>query len=291
MRLRGGLGNQLFQYWAGRVVAAEAHGDLHLDVTETTLTHDRIGLTALALEGHSLCSWRPTGGRSPAFDLEWLRLRETWSTRFGRTTLGTLSEILDYRAGNDPRNETLDGFFTSFKIPNAAREHGLSLAMKPRRPTSWFHAMSKCAARDQPLMVHVRRGDYSANPFWGLLDEPYYRNALQSLGYLNDQPVWVFSDDPQAAMNLMEGLVAQRDLRVILPPEGVPAAESLLLMALGSGLVTANSTMSWWAGQVSGARVTVPVPFHPAMRADQDLTTPEALFSRPNWLPIASAWT
>ena len=264
VRLRGGLGNQLFQYWLGRLVAAEAHGGLRLDTAETTLTHDRVGVMALCLEGDTFCSWRPTRGRSPAVDLEWLRQRVAWSARFGQTPLGTLGDILDYRADGPPRDVTVDGFFTSFKVPDAARSRGHSLTLKPRNPTAWFQAMSQSAARLRPVMVHVRRGDYSAHPHWGLLDRPYYRDALQSVGFKGDHPVWVFSDEPQTALRVLEGAVAPKDVHVIQPPEGrSPAAESLLLMAQGSSLVTANSTMSWWAGQVTEAPVTVPVPFHP----------------------------
>jgi hypothetical protein len=92
-----------------------------------------------------------------------------------------------------------------------------------------------------------------------------------------DGPVWLFSDEPRAARAWL-GETVPVD-RVIEPPVGASALDSLVVMASARGLVMANSTYSWWAGFLRDQPerpVVAPRPMWalPGVSDDRDLLLP-----------------
>jgi hypothetical protein len=288
VRLRGGLGNQLFQYFAGRLVATASDLPLHLDTSEVSLTHDAVGVRALSHGATEVRIWRPTSGHVPAMDLRWIERR--WGMSRGLSYLTTVREVLEATEADRAKRLVVDGFFSSRLIADEVRARGMDLSIELRKPSTWFRSMEEAASETRPVMVHLRRGDYRSHPHWGLLDASYYRAALSALGSLGSGAVWVFSDEPEAAREVMS-FMNPSHLVVIEAPEDSPAAESLLLMASGSALVAANSTMSWWAGQLTEAPTAVPVPFHPSDPTAETLTGPWYRTAKRNWMQIPAVWS
>lgn len=106
------------------------------------------------------------------------------------------------------------------------------------------------------ISVHVRRGDYRwAN--YNMLGREYYDRALS---LLPDLPIYVFTDDPEAAK------------------KAVPAYDKIFsgdpfydlnLMTYAKYAVIANSSFSWWGAWLSNASVISPAEwFGPASRYD-----------------------
>ena len=99
--------------------------------------------------------------------------------------------------------------------------------------------------------------------------------------------MWVYSDDPAAAHALVAPLVGS-NLAVMQPPKNSTAAESLLLMGQAVRIVSANSTMSWWAGRLSVGAVAIPTPFFRTPLIGGDLAAVTG--TGRHWIPVHAHW-
>lgn len=265
VRLIGGLGNQLFGYYAGAALAARTGAPLHLDTSWT-----RHGITDHGIE-------------IVTFDLpgRWLR-SDSWRARLGAP--GTIPGRAVAKAvrqfpvlhrplriheapgvGHDPSlleqppGTRLRGYFQSWQTVQYAVDAGY-----PRRPgltkaSTWLEEITERANVDRPIAVHVRRGDYAQVQEFGLLGPSYYEAAIESLrdGGVRG-PLWLFSDEPAAAAHALGRFEADR---VIASPDG-PATE-MLAMSHAAAHVIANSTFSWWGAWMNepGTPVIAPDPW------------------------------
>jgi hypothetical protein len=102
-------------------------------------------------------------------------------------------------------------------------------------------------AAEPAVSLHVRRGDYAANPatkaFHGLLGASYYQAAVARMQELAPGArFYVFSDEPawvRENLQLPEG-------SVMVDHNGEAAQEDLRLMSACRHHVVANSSFSWW---------------------------------------------
>ncbi len=140
--------------------------------------------------------------------------------------------------------------------------------------------------RGRNIGLHVRRGDYvSEIGNLGLLDSRYYSSALSKLGVASDDVVWVFSDSPDAAKDLLKDFVALSNFNFLNPPFESEPAESLYLMSQMSSMVIANSSFSWWAASLGKEKSVVIAP-SPWFRS---LEEPSGILC-PSWTPNQSSW-
>ena len=259
--LIGGLGNQMFQYAAGKALA-ERHGvGLALDVS---------GFRNYALRpyllDHLCVPESPTSiGSDSAPAKAQAKFRSAlWRQRFdrllGRAGLPKLeSSPHSYRESHfhyDPAFEAvgpevaLFGYFQS-------ELYFAGIAEKLR---NWFslrdplgpEAASVAAMIDGsalPVSIHIRRGDYTrpgTAEVHGMLDEGYYRRALRLIeAQLTRQAdFFIFSDDPAAAEEILNFVPAGRLTHARGDPER--PWEDMALMARCRHHVIANSSFSWW---------------------------------------------
>jgi hypothetical protein len=158
-------------------------------------------------------------------------------------------------------NILLKGHFQSEELALSAIELDAFSGWKLRRPTTWFEQSLKLFNQEPLAAIHIRRGDYRAGTSWGLLSPAYYKSALALLSVNRNDPIWLFSDEPEFARFLVQKLELKRAY-VAIPPLDSPAIESLLLMSKAHWLVAANSTFSWWSGLLSKGTVIFPKPMY-----------------------------
>ena len=275
VRLVGGLGNQLFGYYAGAALAGRHGAPLRLDTSWTRhgITDHGIAIRDLDLPGE----WLPEGGRS--------RLLAP-GTLLGRASgkavreIGPLARMMRVHeassVGHDPQllqlpaGTRLRGYFQSWRIVSTAIDYGYPRRPSLREPSPWLERMRERAERERPIAVHVRRGDYAKVAEFGLLGRDYYDRALAQLRERGiDGPVWVFSDDPAAAREVVDG-------EVVSDASVGPAAE-ILAMSHAAAHVIANSTFSWWGAWMNAPRtpVVAPEPWFAAGPTIEGLIPPE----------------
>ncbi|MDA9334062.1 alpha-1,2-fucosyltransferase [Actinomycetota bacterium] len=285
VRLQGGLGNQLFIYATGYELSQKLDCPLYIDITWFRNHADReLGLNSFAHDA-IYTSANPFVRRAEN------RIYRVVPRLLSKSSNVFVESKMEYEpeVSRLPIGSTLRGYYQSWKYfresATKIREqiHGLL------KPTEWYQ--TRCVEfQDQEnwIAVHVRRGDYlnaGTRDVHGLTGFAYYRNAIERIDsqFDNQMPLKVFSDDHSAARMLFRG--NGRKIEFVQEPLGSKPIESMLLMSLGSGIVAANSSFSWWAawlGEKNTRPVIVPIPWFRTKQINQ-----LDLFLR-NWLPLDS---
>ena len=261
----GGLGNQMFQYAAGRALALRHGTGLELDLSvygERRIfeTERPFELGHLAIEVAPEKAFSSLGfalGRRPQ---PWLRRLSGWNT------------VREPDAGRyDPRFATLPddtylyGYWQSWRYfePVAAQ---IRRELAPRTPLSReSRALAERLRSANSLSLHVRRGDYvtsaATNEFHGVLGVDFYARAVRHVqDRIPDLEAFVFSDD----LAWCKSGLAHLGLPMTLVDvnRGADSWQDLFLMAECRHAIIANSSFSWWGawlgdGRGDGDRIVV----------------------------------
>ena len=244
VRLRGGLGNQLFQYAAARALALRLGTSVALDIRN----YRRKGVRAYELASYDLpvafADWAhrpPRRGNRIRFAL-WRALHPRLNLFYEK------QHAFDPAVLSLPDETHLQGYFQSelyfAEIADTIRR---DLTLSRLSPEG--EAVLRRIAATTSVSVHVRRGDYLSDArnaeFFGAPEPAYYRDAAGLVAErLPANPTFfVFSDDLEwTRANLALPFPAQ----FVDLPAASPPAESIALMAACRHHVMANSTFSWW---------------------------------------------
>lgn len=266
----GRLGNNLFQYALGRVLA-EKHGvPLVMDASWFNPAGWRAVKCLRELPG-------PAAGRATvvrraslgARALLKLSGRHYWEYR-GVPVLreDERDPSFDPRFLSAPADCMLFGYFQS-PLYFAGMEETLraELALPEPRREGARAELAAGLGTSNAVAVHVRRGDYAGNPALDLCGPGYYRAAMARLRESLDRPrFFLFSDDPPWCA---ARLAADDVTLVPYEPERSPL-DDLQLMSLAGHHIIANSSYSWWAawlGRKPGQRVLMPAEWFRGVNA------------------------
>ena len=248
-QLKGGLGNQLFQYAAGRRLSLTLGVPLKLDVGFYKRHKQRTyELDQFHVEAGIATDWEVARWRGP-------RLLTRITQPLGLVPRLVLEGAFEF----DPSilhlgdGRYLDGYWQSYRyFADVAPQIRSELAVRTP-PSDADRALLDRMAQCDAVCLHVRRGDYASNPiarqYHGLCTPEYYRTAVEAIAaQLRAPELFVFSDDmPWVKQNL----------RFELPTTHVEhhgadrAPLELRLMAGCRHFVIANSSLSWWAAWLS----------------------------------------
>lgn len=248
-RLLGGLGNQLFQYAAGRALSLRLGVPFQLDAREAW--HNKpVFHPAL----HHFAIQTPEGSARTLPPDRKQPLRYTAWRYFARRPrllrengLGVNRAVLE--AGDDTY---LHGYFQSeryFLDQLETIRADLTITTPPSPENAdWLGQLSQTP---MATSLHVRRGDYVASTkgaaAHGSCDAAYYARALETVAKETGKTpqVFVFSDDPIWARDNLD-LPFPKTVIGHNPPEA--HYEDMRLMAACTHNIIANSTFSWWGG-------------------------------------------
>jgi hypothetical protein len=255
--LCGGIGNQMFQYAAGRRLAERRGVDL------------------------KLCFVSSDGNTPREYELGVFNIREQFASNtevaalttcqpglarklFARISGGKQHHPATYIKEKyyhfDPSildlegNVYLEGYWQSEKYfrdisPIIRKEFGIK-----RPPDDRNRFIAEKIGSCESVSIHVRRGDYVTNAetrrVHGICSPEYYAEALRYIGErVNDPHFFIFSDDPSWARD---------NIRTDFPSSVVDhngpehAYEDMRLMSLCRHHIIANSSFSWWGAWLSG---------------------------------------
>lgn len=263
VQLRGGLGNQLFQYAAGYALSTRHGTDLQLNTALLPpSTVDRGGVrrwpeqvTSFDHAGSIVDSTGGSAARKRIAQSLAGRERALGDSRF-RAALG--ARVYARETVEDiPAFERLPGDARINAYCNSWRYFADEAAEVSRQvrtlsdPSTWFTGLSVELDAARPIAVHVRWGDYlNLRHVYGTIGVGYYQRAVaRVVAVTGERPLWVFSDDPEGAAGFLRAGL-ELDRVVVAPAESSPL-ENLLLLSRAAGIVCANSSFSWWAAFLS----------------------------------------
>ena len=263
VRLFGGLGNQIFQYMAGKLLASERNLLLYVDASwlQDGYTHLNSSISEFAFYkpdrefGHK--------HKNPLY-LYMDRL----------VTIAARNIPIVARVGriNAPRSAgyedftkvkpgvQLRGYYQSPQyfawLMNSGEITKSSFDLN--NPSESFNSIKNQVPSQGFLAVHVRGGDYlKENTSYVQLTSEYYKKAISRVSETcGSLPVWVFTDDVDYAKQILSSF---SDLFYV-HGKLTTAAEEMKLMSMATGIVCANSTFSYWASVISDSASLVIAP-------------------------------
>jgi hypothetical protein len=245
VQLKGGLGNQLFQYAAGRQLSEKFDVPLKFDLSflNSTDPNQRHIKRYFELDKFKIIVEIATESEIQAIR------RQRWKNSFKPVWIRERKNDCHkklHRAGKDCY---LNGFFQSEKyFINISETIRNELIFKEPLTDRYFLEIKEQIENSNSVSLHFRRGDYVENPntnrFHGVCPLEYYRQAVKWMNEkTEDQQLFVFSDDI--------GWV-KANFRTEFPTVFVEKSEEKLhsdfrLMSLCKHNIIANSSYSWWA--------------------------------------------
>ena len=259
-RLIGGLGNQMFQYAAGRAIAQRLGVELCIDrrAFEDYQTHD-FGLQHFAAK---LVDANPRILPSSHRETRAARFCRHFDFRTNSQVFRERAFTFDYHVLTLPDGTYLDGYWQSERYFTDAiqtiRDDFRIVTPPSSENQSWLSRITNVLS----VSLHVRRGDYvsnaAASAVHGTCDLEYYHRGVEEIAKRagSDIELFVFSDDPAW---VAENLRLPYKTHFLDHNDTNTNYEDLRLMSACYHHVIANSTFSWWGAWLDSNPNTVVV--------------------------------
>lgn len=248
VKILGGLGNQMFQYAAGRSLALRNSCLLKLDISafDGYKLHNgyELGLCNIGAEIASRAEVSQLVGSSNRLIR---RIRQkaglTKKTHYVERDFSFDAQVAEIKPP-----VYLEGYWQSYKY-FAPYEAQLRNELSFKNPPSEENLdLANKMTGGSSVSIHVRRGDYvshrATSQIHGSKSAAYYTKAIQYLQNEVEAPhFYVFSDDLEWAKN---NLGLQGAVTYVSHNTGKSSFEDLRLMSLCRHNIIANSSFSWW---------------------------------------------
>lgn len=276
VRVKGGLGNQLFQYALGRVLAIKNSDVLKLDIDfyrdkgreyERKFLLNQFNIPELIATDQEIIRVKKSLGVYWGF--------KSWLSKYVLKEHNILFDAGVLKLNGDLY---LDGFWQSPRYFESYKKI-LKSDLRPRHPLTNIRALEvqgliKC---NISVGIHVRRGDYVLNNKCknklGPCSITYYKNAIQLISKDLIDPLYiVFSDDISWAK---ENLKFPSDKVEFIGSNHFSDIDSFFLMSSCNHNIISNSSFSWWAawiGEEKNKIVIAPQPWFNKIKYDKKLT-------------------
>lgn len=256
IRIKGGLGNQLFQYAAGYSLAKRLNQKVELDSSF---------FPQQSLRGFKLESLNVSFRDITEFQNSLVMVyREKYLNKLlrkinirvlpcGKQTsylLETKSDIVPEFFDMECSNIYLDGYYQSEQYFKEYKKDLIKQFTPNYSSEIEYESVLAEIEGCEAVAVHVRRGDFlnaqnDHNPNHYLLGEQYYHNALRYVEeHLENPTFFWFSDDIDwVKRNFGE----KENFRFISLHTKHADIDEMMLMKNCKHIIAANSTFSWWA--------------------------------------------
>lgn len=250
VQLKGGLGNQLFQYAAGLSLAHHHRTTVKVDISELNQQDADIG------------TYR-------AFDLEQLRLPPQIASLKEIAVVKPFGfqRLFDKLRSAHKRREYSE---TDFCFDTHFFEAGNTVYLKGYRQSEKYFQPIADIIREgfqfreeviasvvvfgatlptyNSVAIHIRRGDYNkpqVQDYHGVMDAAYYQQAIDMMeAHYSDARFYIFTDD---AAWVQQTLHFQSPVQLVSGNISQTHFHDMYLISQCRHQVIANSTFSWWA--------------------------------------------
>lgn len=140
----------------------------------------------------------------------------------------------------------ITGFFQDSKFPVMAKDMDLFRDFVTSPKTKYFQQLFEKIRENNATLIHVRLGDYvNGAKTLGNLSVNYYKGILEENHDISNNPIYLVSDDPKRAKQLLPAL-SEFKIEILEKDPGISNFDYLRLFSAAERIVCANSTFSWW---------------------------------------------
>lgn len=239
VHIMGGLGNQMFQYAAGRRLAYKRKAELKLDLSEM----EEYALHKYSLQHLSIKA-------EVAEPSEFADLAKKKPFYMKKTFIRERRPTFEPRILFKVPPVYLKGYWGSekyFKDVAPLIRSEFEVSTPPSQENA--RMLSEINQAANPVALHIRRGDYVGNKFHVSQPLEYYKAAAAGIhGEAEDARFYIFSDDPDW---VRDNLKLPYDVVYLTQNDSDHNYEDLRLMRFCRHFIIANSTFSWWGAWLS----------------------------------------
>jgi hypothetical protein len=290
VRLRGGLGNQLFQFAAAYALATQKGVELKSDLytykkhplRKYELRHFNVNLPeATREEVH-----RFTGSN---FVTRYLNKKSNYfycPQVFAQPHYHFYEDFFSL-----PTPVYLSGYWQSEKYFSDVADQLRKLITPAQQLDQKNGDLIATIRSCDSVAVHIRRTDYVQGSFFQPLDLAYYHRAFEAIEKKISNPrYFIFSDDIAWSKQQLASL---KDATFVDHNKGNDSFKDLLVMSACRNQVIANSTFSWWAAWLndfnSKAVIAPQLWFRSSYLAKREPVYPSRFYNTRDLIP--SSWT
>jgi len=275
INLKGGLGNQMFQYAFGRALSVKNNSELKLDIHSLGRARE-IGNI---YRPYGLALFNINQNLASLSDIETHRkpvnLLTRIKSRIKNTLWGDQTNLFKPEYLNQTGNIYLDGYFQSPRYFEKVRPILLNEFTLASPLLEYGSKILDQIKSSQSASLHVRRGDYLSNitvkKRFGPCSKDYYLRAVSKVkAEIKGVKFFVFSDDIAWVKTNLE---LSEDTVYVSNPI-LKDAEELSLMSSCQHNIIANSSFSWWGAWLNqnlNKLVIAPTPWFDTIDYDPQL--------------------
>lgn len=252
VRIKGGLGNQLFQYAVGYAMHRELNQPLQFNPAfNKTMTARKLGFLDLHVDDRQIVDTK---------DLPWQIgfMHNRYVNKGMRILKLSKHHFQDYVYFLEPQgryypeffdiqslNIYLDGYYQTEKYFVKYRADLLRQFRQNYVLDEEYMTVLERVLGCNSVAVHIRRGDFRNNRHHFVLPTEYYLNSIKYIRkHIKEPEFFFFSDDmPWVRENFGE----QKNFHYIALNTQHSEIDEMMLMKNCHHIIAANSTFSWWA--------------------------------------------
>lgn len=275
VQLAGGIGNQLFQYYAGYVIASQSGRELILDDFRTREGSHYINRvnSKMPISGmRGLIGFNERYLSNTPFNRILARNKIATKLPVYKRRIAVIDFSSDGERGTNLTAQDIDisyrhektlrvrGDLQSKQIVNTAFQLGANSTLSVRELSNVAIHYVDLVKTLKPIGIHLRLFDLGVKFAKLPLGLSYYQESINSIkSKFPDSPIWLFTDDIELAKTLLPPNFF-KEISLIVDPCAISDVETLLIMSMCEGLVLTNSTFSFWAGVFSKSKLVITPP-------------------------------
>lgn len=258
VKITGGLGNQMFQYAAGRRLSNYHKTELKLDISHYQSQNEEL----ITKRSFRLNDFNIVGKIAENFELREYkhflesRFKVSINKVLARCYPGNQRKYIYQRKFNFhssflslPDNVYLDGYWQSERyFADIKNIIVCEFTLRKAIGEEYVHLL-KLIQESNSVAIHIRRDDYVQESKNNLFLEPcstaYYFDAITEINKLVERPrFFLFSDDVEWVEGNLK--IKENDIIASKFTDGNELAD-FILMSSCKHYIIANSSFSWWA--------------------------------------------
>jgi hypothetical protein len=260
-KLLGGLGNQMFQYAAGRALAIKNGTNLAVDVLalNSYKLHQGYQFPDIFNTNFQIATRTDTWKSAGLCNINLVQNLISKIIKIEKKSGYVYEPHFNYWPGfkDVPDESYISGYWQSEKyFIDFENELRKDFTFKPSLNGINIDLSEAIKESRNSVSLHIRRGDYlsdsKASKIHGACPISYYKNSIRFMSEsLNNPKYYIFSDDIDWAI---ENLSLEDEHIFVKHNVGQYSYVDMMLMSMCKHHIIANSTFSWWGAWLNPSK-------------------------------------